>query len=128
MITSPNFKTVNILIIQILTHVMITMELEVDSAVRFVYLDSYHRKKTLICKRGGSNAHDRYAVGCYKPDSNATLVGHVPKKIRFMCNLFLRDATNRITCVISGSRRYSSDLIQGGMKIPCTLIFSGKDK
>ena len=84
--------------------------------------------ETLICKREGSNAHDRNAVGCYKPDSNATLVGHVPKKIRFMCNLFLRDATNRITCVISGSRRYSSDLIQGGMKIPCMLIFSGKDK
>ena len=84
--------------------------------------------ETLICKREGSNAHDRYAVGCYIPDSNATLVGHVPKKIRFMCNLFLRNVNNRITCVISGSRRYSSDLIKGGMKIPCTLIFSGEEK
>ena len=34
MITLPNFKTVNILIIQVLTRVMIIMELEVDSAVR----------------------------------------------------------------------------------------------
>ena len=103
-ITSPNFKTVNILIIQ----------------GYHIYQSIWTPTigETLICKQEGGNAHDRYIVGCYKPDS--TLVGHVPKKISILCNLFLRDATNRITCVISGSRRYSSDLIQGGMKIPCT--------
>jgi len=33
-----------------------------------------------------------------------------------------------ITCVVTGSRRYSSDLVQGGLEIPCTLIFRGKKK
>ena len=108
------------------------MELEVDIAVRgyHIYQSIWTPTigETLICKQEGGNAHDRYAVGCYKPDSNARLVGHVPKKISILCNLFLRDATNMITCVLSGSRQYSSDLIQGGMEIPCTLIFSGEGK
>ena len=59
------------------------MELEVDSAVRgyHVYQSIWTPTigETLICKREGGNAHDRCAVGCYKLDSNATLVGHVPK-------------------------------------------------
>ena len=64
---------------------MMIMELEVDSAVRgyHIYQSIWTPAigETLICKREGGNAHDRYAVGCYKPDSNVTLVGHVPKKI-----------------------------------------------
>ena len=30
-------------------------------------------------------------------------------------------------CTVTVSRRYSSDLVHGGMKIPCQLAFSGKD-
>jgi len=33
-----------------------------------------------------------------------------------------------ITCVVTGSRRYSSDLVQEGLEIPYTLIFCGKEK
>ena len=28
-----------------------------------------------------------------------------------------------ISCIVTGTRRYSSDLEQGGLEIPCTLIF-----
>ena len=30
-----------------------------------------------------------------------------------------------ITCTISGERRYSGDLPQGGLKVPCYLLFVG---
>ena len=31
-----------------------------------------------------------------------------------------------IDCVAIGRRKYSSDLLQGGLEIPCKLIFNGK--
>ena len=31
-------------------------------------------------------------------------------------------------CVITGTRRYSADLLQGGREIPCSLHFEGKPK
>ena len=33
-----------------------------------------------------------------------------------------------ITCVVISNRRYSSDLVQGGLEIPCTLVFRGKEQ
>ena len=36
------------------------------------------------------------------------------------------DTTN-FFCQVTGKRRYSSDLVQGGVEIPCTLTFSGTD-
>ena len=78
----------------------------------------------LICRREVGNAHDRYAVGIYKQDSNRpeTLVGHSPKKISLLRSLFLRRGGN-VTCQVSGRRVYSSDLAQGGLEVPCRLIF-----
>ncbi len=32
-----------------------------------------------------------------------------------------------IVCQVTGCRRYSSDLVQGGLEIPCTYTFSGDD-
>jgi len=32
-----------------------------------------------------------------------------------------------ISCVVMGTRRYSYDLPQGGMEIPCQLKFSSDD-
>ena len=29
-------------------------------------------------------------------------------------------------CVVTGTRRYSADLRQGGLKIPCKLLFTAK--
>ena len=38
--------------------------------------------------------------------------------------VFVRNGA--IDCVVIGGRQYSSDLPQGGLKIPCKLIFNGK--
>ena len=55
------------------------------------------------------------------------LVGHVPKRILAACSLFLQQSGN-IECTITGTRRYSSNLPQGGLEVPCTLRFSGDAK
>ena len=52
------------------------------------------------------------------------VVGHVPRKISFLCTAFIRRG-GTIYCTVQGSRRYSSDLAQGGMEIPCKLTFKG---
>ena len=31
-------------------------------------------------------------------------------------------------CTVVGIKRYSSDLVQGGLEIPCSLVFTGKAK
>ena len=47
------------------------------------------------------------------------VVGHLPKKISRICNLFLENGGD-ITCTVHGNRRYSAD---GGWEI---LLFQGK--
>ena len=44
-----------------------------------------------------------------------------------MCTLFLRRG-GTIHCIIMGDRKYSRDLPQGGVEIPCKLLFQGKPK
>ena len=44
-----------------------------------------------------------------------------------MCHIFIR-RSGEIRCEVTGPRRYSSDLPQGGLEIPCTLTFTGKEK
>ena len=75
--------------------------------------------KTLLCSRETSNLHDPFAVKVLKIDE---IVGHLPKKIRSTCSIFLRKG-GTITCTVNGERRYSWDLTQGGLEIPCALIF-----
>ena len=58
---------------------------------------------------------------------DAITVGHVPKKISCICSLFLRRG-GFINCEVTGSRRYSADLDQGGLEIPCSLTFTGEIK
>ena len=68
------------------------------------------------------NPSDRYAVAVLKDD---VVVGHLPRHLSQILSLFLlKDGT--IDCVVIGGRRYSSDLPQGGLEIPCKLIFNGK--
>ena len=78
----------------------------------------------LTCERDRHNTTDRYAVAVMK---SGIVVGHLPRKISRMCSLFLRRGGN-IHCIISGERRYSRDLPQGGLEIPCRIIFSGEPK
>jgi hypothetical protein len=78
----------------------------------------------LPCEREVRNEKDRYAVAVKKED---TVIGHLPHKISRVCSLFLRRG-GCIACRVTGKMRYSSDLPQGGLEIPCTLIFEHLEK
>ena len=55
------------------------------------------------------------------------VVGHVPRKISFLCAAFIRRG-GTIYCTVEGNRHYSNDIAQGGMEIPCKLTFKGSLK
>ena len=97
----------------------------VSSAVRgyHVYKDIWTATEgeILPCSRELHNLRDPFAVAVKK---GPLIVGHVPRIISAACSMFLRK-NGTITCQVTGNRRYSSDLPQGGLEIPCTLTFSG---
>ena len=103
-------------------------EVEMPSCVRGYHI--YHTTwspvlvETLPCTREPTNSQDRYAVAVRKA---GVTVGHVPRKISRLCSLFLRRG-GEILCTVTGGHRYSSDLEQGGMEIPCLLLFKGKPR
>ena len=71
-------------------------------------------------RQESSNPRDRYAVSA----QDRQIVGHLPQKISRLCSLFIgRGGT--ITATVTGEKRRSADLPQGGMEIPCRLNFSG---
>ena len=78
----------------------------------------------LDCGRDLHNDHDRYAVSVLK---DGATVGHLPRKISKLCSLFLRRGGS-IQCVVTGRRRYSADLPQGGLEVPCKLLFKASTK
>ena len=78
----------------------------------------------LSCQRDEDNEHDPYAVAVLK---SATIVGHLPRKVSTLCSLFIRRG-GTIHCRITGRRRYSADLPQGGLEVPCRLQFEGSVK
>ena len=78
----------------------------------------------LQCQREIGNSSDLYAVAVLK---DSTTVGHLPRKISRICTLFIRRG-GTITCLVNGRRKYSADLPQGGMEIPCILLFKGDPK
>lgn len=80
--------------------------------------------ETLHCNREVLNMSDRYAV-CVVKEGN--IVGHLPKRIARVCSLFLRRG-GQVCAVVTGRKRYSRDLPQGGLEIPCELIMRGKKK
>ena len=93
------------------------MELAIDSCVW-----GHHVSKTfwsptlgeeLLCERESGNLADPYAVAVLK--DAVTVIGHVPKKISAACSLFLRE-NGTIWCTITGNRRFSADLPQGGWR------------
>ena len=58
-------------------------------------------------------------------DGNLTVVGHVPHRISSICSIFLR-CGGAINCTVDGFHRYSSDIPQGGLEIPCVLTFTAQ--
>ena len=106
---------------------MAATRVEVETVIRghHVYKEIWTPTlgEILSCRRETDNFHDRFAVAVMK---GTDLVGHVPKKISTICSLFLRSGTLR--CKVSGSRQYSADLDQGGLEVPCKLIFECSDQ
>ena len=76
----------------------------------------------LVCSPQMNNPHDCYAVAVCK---SGTIVGHVPRVISRLCWLYLSKSDTVIKCFVTGTRRYSSDLIQGGLEVPCRFKFIG---
>ena len=103
-------------------------EFTVNAMVRgyHVYQDVWEVNigEILPCTREIGNRHDPYAVAVWK---DGIVVGHVPRKISCICSVFIRRG-GEIHCTVTNSRRYSADLAQGGMEIPCTLTFKITDK
>ena len=106
---------------------------EVESSVRghHVYMQEWTPfiGEKLECQREETNEQDPYAVAIVKTAGRRTklVVGHVSRRISAACSLFLQRSGN-IECTITGTRRYSLDLPQGGLEVPCTLHFSGDAK
>ncbi len=75
----------------------------------------------LPCSTELHNLRNPFAVAIQK---DSMIVGHVPRLISAACSTFLR-RNGTITCRVVGGRRYSSDLHQGGLEIPCILTFTG---
>ena len=103
------------------------MEIVIDSCVR-----GHHILKEFwlpiiaeeLSEQEEGNPHDPYAVTLLK---GITVVGHVPRKISAACSLFLQ-RQGTILCTITGNRRFSEDLLQGGLEVPCELRFRGEVK
>lgn len=74
------------------------------------------------CERELNNRKDPFAVAVVKPGVGT--VGHVPRLILSACSIFIRRGGS-IACQVTGPRRYSRDLSQGGVEIPCKLTFVG---
>ena len=100
-------------------------EWAVDSCVRGHHVSKVFWSPTLgeelSCERESGNPVDSYAVAIVK---DAAVVEHVPKKISAACSLFLHN-NGIIRCTVTGNRRYSGDLLQGGLEMPCKLPFRG---
>ena len=88
-----------------------------------IYQDIWnsHVGETLSCVRERGNMNDIFAVAVQK---DAKAVGHVPRHISCSCNLFIRRG-GLLSCSVTGTRQYSSDLPQGGLEVPCYYMFSG---
>ena len=75
-------------------------------------------------KRPGALVEDRYAIAII---SNNQTVGHVPKFLSKLTFFFLKHG-GTLTVKVTGERRYSFDLAQGGMEIPAEFIYKSEMK
>jgi len=91
----------------------------------------------LVCEREIGNAHDTHAVAIKGNitevnsagvvSTTTRIVGHIPRRISAVCSISIRRG-GTIFCVVTGARRYSADLPQGGLEIPCLLKFIAKSE
>ena len=99
----------------------------VDSCVRgfHVYKDIWMPiTEVFSCEREDRNPMDPYAVAIKR---GSEVIGHVPQKISTACSLFMQRRGSVICRIIDSHHQYSSDLPQGGLQIPCQLVFQSED-
>ena len=77
--------------------------------------------ETLQCHREDGNVHDPYAVSVKK---GSTIVGHAPKSFHACVHCFY----GGVVIFVVRPSMLSSDLPQGGLEIPCDLVFEGNLK
>ena len=81
--------------------------------------------ETLVCASEFGNIHDPYAVAV----QNASITGFILLLATFhdpsppFVIVFIR-RNGPLTCQVTGPRRYSADLSQGGLEVPCSYTFS----
>ena len=82
--------------------------------------------EVLQCSHKVGNAHDLYAVKVMKAGTRpGIMVGHLLKKTSSTCSLFIRKG-GTIDCEVTDpNRKYSRDLPQSGLEIPCVLTLRG---
>ena len=72
--------------------------------------------KELVYKQERHNVYDLFAVAVVRIDN---VIGHIPRLFLAACYIFLGKSGSRMLCTVTGHRKYSRDLPQGGMEIPC---------
>ena len=102
----------------------ITSEFIIDSAIRgfhvykFLWMPEIGEELSTVRKT--ANMHDHFAVTIRKT------IGHVPAEISKVCWFFLRRG-GTIKCRVSTHGLRHSPLEQGGLEVPCELIFVADD-
>ena len=78
----------------------------------------------LVYEREPTNLIDRHVVDVAKDN---VIVGHLPRAQSKIYSLFLF-TNGTIDGIVMGATRYSVDLPQGELKVPCKLVFNSKHK
>jgi len=71
--------------------------------------------------REHGNREDPYAMAI---KNKGSVVGHMPQTISCVCIVFIQKH-GTITCTITRTRRFTSDLPQGSLELPCEYTFTG---
>ena len=79
-------------------------------------------QEQLFSVNGKPETDDPYPVAVQK---DGLTVGHVLRTIFCIYSVFVRRGGS-IVCTITGKRKHSCDLPQGGLELPCTYTFSGR--
>ena len=75
--------------------------------------------EVLQCRKETGNWHDPYVVVTL---SDGWVIGHMPQKFCFFAQSLF--GVVALSHVVSDHRRYSADLEQGILEIPCKIKFS----
>ena len=74
--------------------------------------------------RAGALVEDKYAIAVI---NNGKTVGHIPNFLTKLAFSFLENG-GKLHITVTGPRRYSVDLQQGGLKLPVDFCFTSLNK